>query len=237
MSDLGERMAELNDQIESHPFHEISERMEEIRIVLDALEQNYDLLEDFIDEWMEDTDSFFDAPMSQRMEVRRELFRRLHNYLASYHTQYEFTKNLRNETIGEGNERYNQLIEEHDIRPTSDFLKALRNYIQKHVFLNVTTSFGSLTSEQSEVRTYLSAEELKELKSSYRNQKAEEFIDTYDGDEILITEVIENHHSDLLAFHEDFRQLIRDFHDDEFDEYTSLQSEFNEIASEKFGTK
>lgn len=236
MTELNEQLAELDAQIQSHPYHEISHRMDEIGIVLEALERNFDLLASLIDEWIEDEDRFFEAPFSERRKVNRELFRRLHNYLATYHTQYEFTKNLRNDTVGREDERYRILIEEHDIRPTSDFLKALRNYAQKREILNVTTSYGSLMDKDREPHTYLSGEDLLELKSSYRNQRAKEFIKSYESDEIALTDVVESHHPNLMAFHDDFRGLILNEYKVDFDEYTTLQSRHTELAKRLYGT-
>lgn len=238
MSKLGEQLAELDDAIESHPYHEISNRLEEIRIILDVLEGNYEVLSYLIDEWLQDKEYFFNSPLSERMKVQKELYRRLHNYLASYYTQYEFTKTLRDETIGRDSDEYRRLIELHNIRPTSDFLKTLRNFMQHETLLDLITSYSWERAERdTSIRTFLSVDKLKKLKDSYPNKKAKEFIESYDGDEIVLTEVIESHHTDLMAFQHDFRDLIQDEYEGELAEYLRLQSERTEIEKEIFGTE
>lgn len=238
MTDLHSRAGELHDELEAHPYAQISHRLDEIRVVLDALEQNYELLSEFVEEWLQDEEIHSSAPYSQKMEIRRELFRRLHNYLASYHTQYEFTKSFRDSTIGKDSEAYQELMAEHNIRPTSDFLKGCRNYMQKRLFLNVTTSFRwPEDSGDTTIQTYLSAEEFKSLHSSLRSDKAIDFVENYEDDRIPFLEVIEGHHPDLLAFHEDFRDQIRDEYSSQLEEYMELQSEQNEILSELWDTE
>lgn len=49
---------------------------------------------------------------------------------------------------------------------------------------------------------------------------------SYRGDKIILTEVIESHHPDVLAFHADFRELINDRYSDEIEEYMEMPLEY-----------
>lgn len=102
------------------------------------------------------------------------------------------------------------------------------------MLLNITTSYEwNRETGDSPVITYLSTDELLDLDDSYRNNLAEEYIKD-SGDKIILLDVIESHHPNLTAFHEDFRDLLHNQYELEKEEYMSMQSEHNKLISELF---
>ncbi|WP_254273754.1 hypothetical protein [Haloarcula marina] len=231
---------DLMDEMGEHEYEGVSNKLSDIRIVLHTLERNFELLSNFVDEYVLNEEYVLDAPLSHRMRVKEELYRLLHNYLSAYESQYEYTKSLRDRRFSEeGKDEYNRLLREHDIRPTSDFLKTMRNLIQKHVLVNANTVYSWKAEDADERVSFLVyREDIEEWKSTgnYWSPKTGEFLEGYGDDRIPLLSVIEEHHTDLMAFHDDFRGLVIDEHEEELDEYLELQERMVEDAKKTLGT-
>jgi|AntRauTorcE11898_2_1112593.scaffolds.fasta_scaffold03921_2 hypothetical protein len=240
MGEDDRNFVDLMNEMEEHEYDEVSNKLSDTRIVLHTLEQNFGHLSNFVAEYILNEEYVFDAPLSHKMEVKEELYRLLHNYLSAYESQYEYAKSLRDRRFSdEGKDEYDRLLREHDIRPTSDFLKTMRNLIQKHVLVNTNTVYSWESEDVDEQVAFLVyREDIEEWKSAgnYWSPKTDEFLDEYGDDGIPLIEVIERHHADLMAFHDDFRDLVIDEHEEELEEFLELQERMVEDAREKLGT-
>lgn len=240
MSNEERNFVDLMDEMEQHEFETVSNKLSDIKIVLYTLERNFELLNKFIDENVTKEEYVLDTPLSQKMKIKKELYRLLHNYLAAYQSQYEYVKSLRDRRFSdEGRSAYDDLVRQHDIRPTSDFLKTIRNLAHKHALINANTVYSwDADEDENPVKFLLLRDELEnwKFKGNYWHPKTDEFLDERGDNQIELINVIEEHHPDLMAFHDDFRDLVMDEYEEEWQNYRKLQDKMLEDARDRLGT-
>jgi hypothetical protein len=232
MTEDGERFLDLKQELEDNPFYQVSERRSNIENALWILRRNFDLLEKFVEEVAEDKQSALKGYLSEKMDVEVELYRLTHNYLSSYYTQFQLAITFRDSLLNsESEERYYDLMQKYDIRPTSDFLLGSRAYIQHQGLLRQSRRYNWNQQNDDElVEVVLLTENLLEI--DRWNQRAEQFIRSQ-GDAIRLVDVIESHHPDILNLHEELWDVAMNQYEDEFKDYKQKQDEMNQILQKE----
>ncbi|WP_336328809.1 hypothetical protein [Halovenus sp. HT40] len=235
MTGNGERFLELKDNLESHPFIEISKHRDDITDNLWTLRRNFDLLKDFTEDVAEDKESVLTGHLSEKTRVTNELYRLTHNYLASYYTQYQLASTFRDSKFNDvSEEHYSELMAKYDIRPTSDFLLGFRNYMQHQGMINQSRHYRWNRADKEEItRVVLFTDDLLEI--DRWNNQAEQFIKNQE-ESIRLVDVIQDHHPDVLDFNDGIWDVAMKQYEDEFEDYQRKRDEMNQIITEKFDT-
>ena len=231
MTDKADQFLELKEELEQHPFSEVSQHRTDINNARWILRRNFDLLKKFTEDTAEDKYSVMTGHLSEKIRVQEELYRLTHNYLASYYTLYELTVTFRDSKFNEESEdRYYELMDKHNIRPISDFLVKLRNYIQHQGVIEQTRHYEWNREDNEELtQVVLFTKDL--LEADAWNRNAEDFIRNQE-ESIRLVDVIESHHSDIENFHNDLSRVVMDEYEDEFEDYTQKQNKMNQIIEE-----
>lgn len=233
MTERGERFLGLKKELEEHVFYEVSQHHTDINNALWVLRRNFDLLRDFTEDVAEDKESVLTGHLSEKMRVEKELYRLTHNYLASYYTLYGLTVTFRDSKFNdESKERYYNLMDKHNFRPTSDFLLTFRNYMQHQGIINQSRHYRWNRDDGGEMtQVVLFTEDLMEI--DRWNQQAEEFLRDQ-GEKIRLVDVIQDHHPDIVNFHDEIWDVVMDQFEDEFENYQQKQHEMDKIVEEEY---
>lgn len=219
---------QLLEDYDKHTFREIEKKRQNIKFSLKTLEENFKKLKKFIDKYIKSRDYFFTDEVRDNVTIREELYRLNHNYLCSYYTQYQMSITFRDSLLD--NNVYNELIEEHNIRPTSDFLNKLRNHMQ-HVssIKQNTRSSWNPESGREPLKLIIDIDGL--LDEVKLNNNAEEFIEKK-GDNIRLIDIAESHHQNIMAFHDELWDKTLELYEDEFNELRKIENEIDQKLSE-----
>lgn len=223
-------IAELSPKIEESEGWKLHRRLRLLKLSAWTMERNYSELMEFLDGF---ANYKFATDLFRRREhfeaFADELYRRLHNYLASVVTLIDHSTAMvrsayRRHPFGaEFAERVRAAVEE---SPRSQFVRGLRNYALHYRIPLATFSTITTLSEPGESAIYLSREKLLE----YRDWKpaSRRFLAKMESDNVDLRAVVLQHREDLDEFQGWVERRIREIHATQFAELHEMRARITE---------